>query len=209
MSTEARTPSFIIEFEKGKKNMKKILIIFSVINMMVFSIVFRKPKTKEYRTEYDCAIVCGYPANKDGTPSELMKTRVEKAVTLWEEGKVKKLILSGAAVGNEHIEAEIMKQYAIDRGIPEKYIILETKAVSTYHNMLYTKEIMKENELKHCIVVTNGWHLRKANHYARKFELDYVMAKAENPENEHLTMTLWRYISVNLHMYYMMFKGYY
>ena len=189
--------------------MKKYLAAFAMLNTAVFLAVFPNPKKKAKRVQYDCGLVCGYFANPDGTPSEFMKSRVDKAVKLWKENKIQYLLLSGGAVRNEFVEAEVMKSYAMEQGVSEDVILLEPQAVSTYHNMLYAKEIMKENKLKNCVVITNGWHLRKANHYARKFQLDYVMAEAKEPEEESFVHTVWRHISLNLHMYYMMFKGYY
>jgi len=175
----------------------------------IFAAAFYKPKMRAERQRYDCIVVCGYPADENGEPSEIMKTRVEKAVELMKKKKADWLILSGGPVANEFIEADVMADYAMELGIPETVILREKAAVSTYHNMLYVKEIMEQNHLKDCIVVTNGWHLRKADYYSRKFKLDYVMAKAKEPESERLYTTLWRYISVNMQMYYMMFKGYY
>ena len=37
----------------------------------------------------------GYPANIDGEPSTIMKSRVEMGVTLYKKDKIKFLILSG------------------------------------------------------------------------------------------------------------------
>lgn len=188
---------------------KKILAALMGLNIGLFCYMFPKPKKRAEKKQYDCAIVCGYFANEDGTPSDYMKTRVEEGARLWKEGKVYNLILSGAAVQNEYVEAEVMKAYALSLGVPEECIYEEKHAVSTYHNMLYAKEIMEEEGFENCAVVTNGWHLRKANHYARKFELEYVMCEAKNPENENILLTLWNYISTNLHMYGKMFQGYY
>ena len=175
----------------------------------VFNAAFRRPKTRKDREVYDCIVVCGYPAKIDGTPSEIMKTRVDKAIELWKRKNAEYLILSGGAVANQFTEAEVMKKYAMQKGIPESVIYEEKEAVSTYHNMMHVKKLMEQKKLKNCIVVTNGWHIRKANYYAEKFHLDYVMAKAENPGEERFWTTVWRYLSVNLYMYYMMFRGYY
>lgn len=158
--------------------------------------------------KYDCIIVCGYPASENGMPSELMKTRVDKACELWKKRKGSFLILSGGPVANEYVEAEVMKKYAVSQGIPEEVIIEEKMAVSTYHNMLYASRIMENNKFQDCIVVTNGWHIRKARHYARKFELNHVMARAKNPEGESWLQTTWRYVVINVHMFYMRLKGY-
>ncbi len=157
----------------------------------------------------DSALVCGYPACDDGQVSDIMKSRMNTAVHLWKQGKVKCLIVSGGAVANAYVEAEVMKAYAVENGVPKELIYEEKCAVSTYHNMLYAKEIMQEHQIKNCMIVTNGWHHNKASHYAKKFGLDYVMVRAERPENETFFMTIGRYIGVNLHMFYMRLKGYY
>ena len=176
---------------------------------IVLGTMFRRLRTKSKRKIYDCVVVCGYPAEIDGTPSLIMKKRVEKAVNLILSGKAKYLILSGGAVANKHIEAEVMKKYAMQLGVSEAMILEEKAAMSTYHNMMYVKEVMKQHELSNCIVVTSGWHLRKADYYSGKFGLDYVMAKAEEPEDTSVRSTLWKYLSINFQMYYMMVKGYY
>ena len=119
--------------------MKRLISAFVMLNAVVFFIVFPNPRKKAKKENYDCAIVCGYFANSDGTPSEFMKSRVDKAVELWKKEKVKYLLLSGGAVRNEHTEAYVMKKYAMKLGVPEDVILIESEAVSTYHNMLYAK----------------------------------------------------------------------
>ena len=152
----------------------------ALCHILVFRTVFERPSIIWRKKKYDCALVCGCPANLNGSPSVLMRTRVEKAV-----------------------------EYAISLGVPKEQIITETQSVSTYHNMLHSKDIMEDHGLKSCVVVTNGWHLRKANHYAKKFGLDYVMCAAAEPYNATFIRTLWRYISINLHMYFNFYRGLY
>ena len=93
---------------------------FASANLAVFFAMFRSPKRKWEKESYDCAVVCGYFANEDGTPSEMMKSRVDKAAALWKQKKVGYLILSGGAVHNKYVEAEIMKKYAMEQGVPEE-----------------------------------------------------------------------------------------
>lgn len=180
-----------------------------LLHMLVFQKVFERPSKRWKRPEYDCALVCGCPANLNGSPSAVMRTRVERAVELWREGKVKKLFFTGGRVKNPHIESEIMKDYAMTLGVPEELIVTETESVSTYHNMMKSKDVMETEGLHSCVVVTNGWHLRKANHYAKKFGLDYVMCAADEPDNAGFIKMLWRYISINLHMYLNFYRGLY
>ena len=152
--------------------------------------------------------MCGYPAGDGGEPSEVMKSRVKKAAELWKKKKVGYIIMSGGAVRNEFAEAEVMKDYARSLGVPQEYLAAEKQSVSTYHNMKYSKEAMEVRGFRSCVVVTSGWHLRKANHYARKFGLCYVMCRAEPPEGEGMLTGLFRCIGTNLHMYFNLYRGY-
>ena len=179
----------------------------ALLHILIFRTVFERPSKIWGKKSYDCALVCGCPANLNGSPSVLMKTRVDKAVELWRKGKVGKLFFTGGHVKNPHIESEVMREYALSLGVPEEQIITEKESVSTYHNMMHSKDIMEDAGPRSCVVVTNGWHLRKANHYAKKFGLDYVMCAAAEPENATFIRTLWRYISVNLHMYFNFYRG--
>lgn len=79
---------------------------------------FDAPEDAERRCVRVCAIVCGYPADEEGKTTALMKARVEKAVELWKDKRVKYLILSGGAVRNPFVEAEVMKAYAVSLGVP-------------------------------------------------------------------------------------------
>ncbi|MFQ7174547.1 MAG: YdcF family protein [Thomasclavelia ramosa] len=112
-----------------------------------------------------------------------MKSRVEMGVTLYKKDKIKFLILSGGAVKNEYQEAKIMASYAISLGVKKEDILIEGQSRSTYHNLMYSRDIMQINGLKNALVVTNSWHLRKADHYARKFKLDYAMVSASAPKS--------------------------
>ena len=188
--------------------MKRIITRFSIVNAALFSAVFPAPKTRKEHLSYDCAVVCGYFANEDGSPSDFMKTRVEKAAELLKAGKVRCIIFSGAAVYNSYVEAKVMADYARELGVDETDILLETEALSTYHNLLYSREVMREHGLKSCAVVTSEWHLRKADHYARKFGLDYVMCAAKEPVGVSRIETLWHCVCTNVHMYLNMFRGY-
>lgn len=182
---------------------------FVAVNLIIYSLMFRRPKKHWEQDSYDCAVVCGCSADENGRPTDTMKSRVDKAVELWKSQKVGYLVLSGGAVYNDFIEAEVMKQYAMDQGVPEAYILEEKKAVSTYHNLQYAAEVMRNCGFADCVVVTSGWHLRKADHYARRAKVRYVMAPADEPEGQNWRETLRLYLETAIHMYVNMWKGYY
>lgn len=184
-----------------------IIGLFVSVNALVFFTVFKNPNKKLKNTGYDCGIVCGYPANDDGTPSKIMKSRVNTGIWLYKTDKIKKLILSGGAVKNEFIEAQVMKDYALSLGVKNEDIIVESNSRSTYHNLMYCRNIVSENNFKDCLVITNSWHLRKADHYARKFNLNYNMYQAKKPEEYSIFKVLILHLYTNGVMYKNFFKG--
>lgn len=184
-----------------------IIGLFIFVNGIIFFTVFKNPNKKIKNIVYDCGIVCGFPANNDGTPSKIMQSRIDAGIWLYKNNKIKKLILSGGAVKNEFVEAQVMKDYALNLGVKSKDIIVETKSRSTYHNLMYCKDIVIENNFKDCLVITNSWHLRKADHYARKFKLNYSMYQAKKPQEYSMFKVLMLHLYTNGIMYKNFFKG--
>ncbi|MCQ2507866.1 MAG: YdcF family protein [Dorea sp.] len=192
-----------------KKTVINLATFVGVSNALLFELMFRNPKkTWDYQT-YDCAVVCGFPANPDGTISAVAKSRTEKGIELYQAGKVRKLLFSGAAVRNQYTEAEVMKAYAMEAGVPEEDILTETKAGSTYANMKLSLPILMKHRIKTIAVVTNDWHLRKTDHYTRKMHMEYVMVCAERPEGESIFKNIWMHIQTNATAYYNMWQGLY
>ncbi len=181
-----------------------IIVIILLINLVIFLSVFKNPQTKIKDIVYDWGVVCGYPASDDGSPSLIMKSRIEAGVKLYQAGKIKKILVSGGAVKNQYVEAKVMKAYAIKLGVKKEDIIVEDKSVSTYHNLMYCSKIVKDDQ---CLVITNSWHLRKADHYARKFKLNYAMYKAKAPQSFSILKIIGLHIDCNLIMYRNFFKG--
>ena len=188
--------------------------MFYIVLLLVFSQVYRYlklfkyPKKCKKKTKKDCVIVCGYPASDDGTISEILKSRVDEGISLYKDGYVKMMIMSGTNAHNEYVEAEVMKEYALTQGVKEEDILLETKAKSTYHNMLYSKEIVEEYGLKSCYVITNSWHLRKADYYSRKFNFDYEMIQSKKPDSMSCLKVVYLHVHMHITTYMNLLKGY-
>ena len=45
----------------------------------------------------DCVIVCGYPANEDGSISYILKSRIDKAIELYQKKKVSTMLVIGGS----------------------------------------------------------------------------------------------------------------
>lgn len=88
--------------------------------------------------------------------------RMKHAVDLYKSRLANKLILSGAAQEGFTSNALAMQLEASRSGIPNEAIILEERAVNTYENALFTREIVKSQGLKNLILVSSPYHQRRA-----------------------------------------------
>ncbi len=165
--------------------MKKVLYFIGGILSFVFLypyIFFKKAKMYQDEKHYDVAIVLGHPSLKNGQPSLIMLSRVEKAVQLWKRRQVDYLIMSGAAVHNDIVEAIMMKEIALALGVQEEAIILETQARNTYQNMMYSQAILNDRSFHQCLIVTSRWHLKRAQFFVNKFKIKGKMVASKTPD---------------------------
>ena len=98
----------------------------------------------------DFIIILGCGFRKDGTLPPLLRGRVDRAIAFWkkqreENGRTAILIPSGGQGKDEVMpEAEAMKRYLLEQGIPEEYIRIENQSTTTLENMAFSRKIMEE-----------------------------------------------------------------
>lgn len=106
----------------------------------------------------DIAVVLGNKVNKDGTLSPRLEKRLEKALELYRDGRVKMLFVSGG-LGNEgHYEGKKMRDYLVANGVPVGHIIVDNKGDSTeatVENLLAMRESLGFNS---AISVSQYYH---------------------------------------------------
>lgn len=123
------------------------------------------------------AIVFGAEVKKDGTPSVVLRDRVETAVTLYKSGKVEKLLMSGDNRFVDYNEPESMRHYALTLGVPDADIVLDYAGRRTYDTCYRAKEIFGVNSI---VLVTQGFHLPRALFLCNALGMDAIGVEAEN-----------------------------
>lgn len=123
------------------------------------------------------ALVLGCGGHDDGTTSRSQRGRCQLAIDEYDKGSYQTLILSGGAVRNAYIEAEVMKNW-IDQqrartGQPPIPMILETEARNTWENFSHTRELTGDVPI---LIMTGSMHARRAGAIASSFFSDYRVA---------------------------------
>lgn len=134
------------------------------------------------------AIVFGAGLRRDGTPTAILKDRVETAVQLYQQGKVKKLLMSGDNRFVEYNEPEAMRQYALDLGIPDKDIVLDYAGRRTYDTCYRAKAIF---QLDSAILVTQNFHLPRALFLCNWFGVKSTGVEANNAYFRKISRLIW------------------
>ena len=123
----------------------------------------------------DYIIILGCKIKSDGTLTPLLKARVDRAIEfarLQKENTDKDIIYipSGGKGKDEVIsEAQAMKNYLIDQGVKEKYILLEDKSRNTFENIKFSyKIIQKKMKNPNIAFSTTNYHVFRAGTIASK-----------------------------------------
>lgn len=133
-------------------------------------------EVKALDEDFDCIVVLGAGLNNDGTPSPMLKERLDKGIELYNEGVTQKIIMSGDHASSEHDEVNAMKTYAVEKGIPPEDIFMDHAGISTYDSMYRAKNIFKASKV---LVVTQKYHLYRAMYIGNSLGIETIGVDAE------------------------------
>ena len=160
-----------------KRDKCKIILASGVISLLliVFAIgiaisIWNYGNVDE-KAPADVAIVLG-AAISDGEVSPVYRERINHAITLYEEGTVDFIILTGGfGEGSYKSDSQVAKEYALSQDVPEERILIEEKSTITEENLEFSKEIMDENDLETAIIVSDPLHMKRAMLMAKDYNI--------------------------------------
>lgn len=90
--------------------------------------------------------------------------RTAAGINLYQQGWADYLVVSGAALDKSGpSNAEAMKRQAEAAGVPAYAILVDEEAVNTQQNAENTQSIIEERGFADVILVTSGYHQRRAS----------------------------------------------
>lgn len=107
----------------------------------------------------DAAVVLGSRAYPDGTPSERLAGRLDRAVKLYADGICPVIIVSGGIDGEEVNEAEVMAAYLTRQGVPPEAIIIDSGGDNTQATAEFTAAWLESNGGESVIAVSQYFHM--------------------------------------------------
>ncbi len=107
---------------------------------LLFNDVSAVPQTK-------VGLVFGTTDRVNGNENPYFRYRIDAAVRVWKEGKLKTLIVSGDNRSRFYNEPEKMKQDLVERGIPANRIVCDYAGLRTFDSVVRAKEIFGVNSI--------------------------------------------------------------
>ena len=126
-------------------------------------------ETEAAKLDADCILVLGCGVREDGTPSLMLRDRLETGVALYEAGAAPKLLMSGDHGRKDYDEVNLMKDYAMEKGIPSEDIFMDHAGFSTYDSRVRARDIFCA---KTVVIVSQEYHLYRALYLAEKLGLE-------------------------------------
>ena len=162
-----RTVSLLLIFVGLSVFYVSVLILTFVIYMLFIQLV-------PHLFRFDYIIIHGCGLIDGERVSKLLANRVDKAIQLFKRSKDRAFLLpSGGQGGDEKIsEAQAMKNYLLERGIPEEQILMEDQSTTTEENLRYSRKIIDSREgRKRIALVTSNYHVYRCLLLARELKI--------------------------------------
>lgn len=116
--------------------------------------------------------------------------RTLEATRVYQLGYARYLVFSGR--GGPGDSAQSMAQVARLHDVPDRAILLEEQATSTYENVLFVRALLAQHQVHRLILVTSPYHQRRACLVARHLLRRMTLINHPVPESHWKTQGWWR-----------------
>jgi len=161
-----------------------IIVPRLITNLYARSRLYRIETSPQQRV----AIVFGAGLWRDGSPTPVLRDRVETAVDLYFSGKVEKLLMSGDNSVIEYNEPAAMHAYALQLGVPGDDIVLDYAGRRTYDTCYRARDIFA---IRDAILVTQGFHLPRALYTCNQLGIPAVGVTADRRDYRRGSLAYW------------------
>ena len=123
-----------------------------------------------------------YPSNAahpETEPGFDTYQRAAHAAWLFHHWKRLPIVVSGGGTGPGEVSlAELMRRQLVGEGVPDGMIEVEDRSINTYENAVFTARILRPQGIRRIALVTQAFHMPRAEACFRKQGFEVVPAPA-------------------------------
>lgn len=146
-------------------------------------------KADQLPTGYEKGIILGAKVYSDGSLSGMVKDRADTAVALYQQQKIRKILVSGDHGQKNYDEVNAIKDYLLSQHVPKEDIFLDHAGFDTYDTMYRAKAIF---QVSSAVIITQDFHLPRAIFVAKKLGLPAVGVPADIQNYGHMERVIVR-----------------
>ena len=147
---------------------------FLVLSFVVYTVLLQiMPR----RMDFDYVIIHGCGLAEGERMTKLLSNRVDKAIQIYRKCRGKPMLIpsGGQGADERRSEAQAMKDYLLEQGIPEDKILLEDRSATTRENILNSKALIDERGgRKKTALVSSNYHVYRCLRLARELGLKCI-----------------------------------
>jgi uncharacterized SAM-binding protein YcdF (DUF218 family) len=124
----------------------------------------------------DAIIVLG-AAQYDGTPSPVLRDRLDHALLLYRGGLAKEIVVTGGRQeGDRFTEATSGYNYLRNQGVPDSALLKEVDGSNTWESLAASARFLIARGDTKVILVTDGYHAKRVGAIADDLGLDATVS---------------------------------
>jgi vancomycin permeability regulator SanA len=159
-----------------------------VVSFPVAQVVFFG--TTDYRRHADVVVVFGAQVHENGNPSTSLTQRMDTAISLYKEGLVHRVFVSGGVGDSGYNEALVMRDMAVRGGVPAGKVVVDSNGVSTSATVADTVPFFGGRGWKRILAVSQFYHLPRIKLAYQRAGWDVLTVPA--PASERTTFMVVR-----------------
>ncbi len=175
-------------FKKAKPSFIKS--VFFGIQMLIFFLILTflylemsSYSSKSYTLSKDkknIGVVLGAAVWSGNKISPSLSARVDKAIELYNNSYIGKILLTGSNAPGELTEAKVAYNYAIENGIDTTIFILEQHTTSSSEQIHFIKlNLVHNKDIKDIIVISDSYHLPRVLEISRFYNINVKLAASK------------------------------
>lgn len=129
----------------------------------------------EHIESVDVAVVFGTTVHEDGSVSQPLRARLDRAVELYQAGWFRHVLVSGGLGREGQQEAVVMKQYLVSRGVPTEAVWADTQGNDTFRTAQHTVSLMKQQGWQSVMVISQYFHVPRCQLALERFGVQRVL----------------------------------
>ncbi|MGL4367284.1 MAG: YdcF family protein [Brevinemataceae bacterium] len=152
----------------------KIIIVACSLTLSVFIVLMTfitlyNPKTKSIHSS-KLIVILGAGFQYDGVPVLALEKRLNKALEVWNFVQLNYNTVPSLAISGRKEEVQVMKNFLLNAGISQKYIIEDTNGFNTMATVANTKKLLRNFDTSP-IFISQAYHLPRIKMYAWYYNL--------------------------------------